>query len=77
MSPLPKRYEPLSVEEEILSFWEDNDIYKKTVDFRSSGPQWNFLEGPPTTNGFMHVGHAQGRAMKDAGHARITCRTGG
>jgi hypothetical protein len=25
----------------------------------------------------MHVGHAQGRAMKDAGHARITCRTGG
>ncbi|MFH0897014.1 MAG: isoleucine--tRNA ligase, partial [Candidatus Bathyarchaeota archaeon] len=24
-----------------------------------------FLEGPPTINGFMHVGHARGRAMKD------------
>ncbi|MHA1881957.1 MAG: isoleucine--tRNA ligase [Candidatus Thorarchaeota archaeon] len=65
MSPLPKRYSPLDVEKEILHFWKEESIYEKTVAFRSSGSKWNFLEGPPTTNGFMHVGHARGRAMKD------------
>ncbi len=66
MSPLPKRYDPLSLEKDVLQFWEETAIYTKTVKFRESGPRWNFLEGPPTTNGFMHVGHARGRAMKDA-----------
>ena len=65
MSPLPKRYNPLDVEKEILQFWKKESIYEKTVEFRNSGPKWNFLEGPPTTNGFMHVGHARGRSMKD------------
>ncbi len=66
LSSLPKRYDPLAVEKEVLEFWNTNQIYEKTVDLRKSGPAWNFLEGPPTTNGFMHVGHARGRAMKDA-----------
>ncbi|MFW9931037.1 MAG: isoleucine--tRNA ligase [Candidatus Thorarchaeota archaeon] len=66
MSPLAKRYDPDPVEKAVLKFWEEHDTYNKTVDFRSKGPRWNFLEGPPTTNGFMHVGHARGRAMKDA-----------
>ncbi|TFF96756.1 isoleucine--tRNA ligase, partial [Candidatus Thorarchaeota archaeon] len=66
MSPLAKRYDPLVVEKDVLEFWEKEDIYDKTVKLRESGPAWNFLEGPPTTNGFMHVGHARGRAMKDA-----------
>ncbi len=66
MSPLPKRYNPQLVEDEILDFWTENNIKDKTVEMRKDGPRWNFLEGPPTTNGFMHVGHARGRAMKDA-----------
>ena len=65
MSQLPKRYDPLVVEEEVLDFWNKENVYDKTLKLRSSGPKWNFLEGPPTTNGFMHVGHARGRAMKD------------
>jgi len=65
MSPISKRYDPLDVEQEVLDFWKKEKIYEKTVDFRKSGARWSFLEGPPTTNGFMHVGHARGRAMKD------------
>ncbi len=65
MSLLPKRYDPLDIEQDVLDFWKKENIYEKTVDFRKTGPRWNFLEGPPTTNGFMHVGHARGRAMKD------------
>ncbi|MGQ4911664.1 MAG: isoleucine--tRNA ligase [Candidatus Thorarchaeota archaeon] len=74
MSPLSRRYEPLAVEEEVLDFWKKNDTYQKTIKLRESGPDWNFLEGPPTTNGFMHVGHARGRAMKDAQIRFMTMR---
>ena len=74
MSPLPKRYDPKPLEAEVLDFWEKQDIYKKTIELRNSGPRWNFLEGPPTTNGFMHVGHARGRAMKDAQLRYMTMR---
>ena len=66
MSSLPKRYDPQEVEKEVLDFWEKNHTFEKTMEHRKSGPSWTFLEGPPTTNGFMHVGHARGRAMKDA-----------
>ncbi|TFG05287.1 isoleucine--tRNA ligase [Candidatus Thorarchaeota archaeon] len=65
MSPLAKRYDPQAVEDEILDFWESKRIYEKTIELRRDDPRWNFLEGPPTTNGFMHVGHARGRAIKD------------
>ena len=74
MSPLRKRYDSKLLEAEVLDFWEKKDIYKKTVELRNSGPRWNFLEGPPTTNGFMHVGHARGRAMKDAQLRYMTMR---
>ena len=74
MSPLAKRYDPLEVEKQVLDFWDKEDVYNKTVSLRESGPAWNFLEGPPTTNGFMHVGHARGRAMKDAEIRYMTMR---
>jgi isoleucyl-tRNA synthetase len=74
MSSLPKRYEPLALEEEILDFWKKENVYDKTIKLRNKGPRWNFLEGPPTTNGFMHVGHARGRAMKDAQLRYMTMR---
>jgi isoleucyl-tRNA synthetase len=74
MSPLAKRYDPLALEKEVLDFWSREKIYEKTVELRNEGPRWNFLEGPPTTNGFMHVGHARGRAMKDAQLRYMTMR---
>ncbi len=74
MSRFPKRYEPVSVENEMLEFWKRENIYEKTIKLRETGPRWNFLEGPPTTNGFMHVGHARGRAMKDAQLRYMTMR---
>ncbi len=66
MNKLAKRYDPRVVERFVLEFWKANETYRRTVELRADGPRWNFLEGPPTTNGFMHVGHARGRAMKDA-----------
>ena len=64
-----KQYDPLKVEEQVLEYWEKNKIYylvkKRVWDERKNAPIFAFLEGPPTTNGFMHVGHARGRTFKD------------
>ncbi|MCF8885251.1 MAG: isoleucine--tRNA ligase [Aigarchaeota archaeon] len=59
------RYDPRKVEEEISQWWRENNIIKKVFEMNHGAPVYAFLEGPPTVNGFMHVGHARGRVYKD------------
>ena len=61
---LGSRYDPLKVEEAVLKFWDEAKIPEKWRDFKGEG-LFTFLEGPPTTNGFPHVGHVRGRTYKD------------
>ncbi len=65
MKGVSGKYDPIRIENKILQWWNSNNILNKIVAFREHQPKFNFLEGPPTVNGFMHVGHARGRAMKD------------
>lgn len=53
------------MEEEILKYWEDNDIFEKSLKKREGGKKFVFLEGPPTANGLPHPGHVLTRTMKD------------
>ena len=53
------------VEEWARKFWELNDIPSKWRSWREGAKVFSFLEGPPTTNGFPHVGHIRGRTYKD------------
>lgn len=62
---LAGRYEPLKVEEEVARWWSENRIMEKVFRRNEGGPVFAFLEGPPTVNGYMHVGHARGRIYKD------------
>lgn len=63
--PLTGRYEPLKVEEEVSRWWRENQIQEKIFKLNEGAPLFAFLEGPPTANGYMHVGHARGRVYKD------------
>lgn len=65
MKGVSGKYDPIQIEEKILQWWTKSNILHKIVALRENQPKFNFLEGPPTVNGFMHVGHARGRAMKD------------
>ena len=58
-------YDPVRVEEKVSQWWSQDRILQKLVESRKGKELFRFLEGPPTANGFMHVGHARGRAMKD------------
>jgi len=61
----PQKYNPKTVEENILKFWAENSIFKKSIDQRKGSKPYVFLEGPPTANGLPHPGHVLTRVMKD------------
>ena len=53
------------LEQEILKFWDENDIYKQSLQRRADAPSFVFFEGPPTANGMPHPGHCLTRSIKD------------
>jgi len=57
------------VGKEIRAFWENNNIFSKTITERSGGASFTFFEGPPSANGTPGIHHVMARAVKD-----IFCR---
>ena len=53
-------------EEEILSFWKNNNIFEKSIDIRKNNDKFIFYEGPPTANGKPGVHHVLARIFKDS-----------
>lgn len=53
------------LEEQIIEFWKQHQIYEKSLEARRGGPEFVFYEGPPTANGLPHPGHCLTRAIKD------------
>jgi len=54
-----------AIEEDILKYWEVNDIYKKVKEKNKGKKKYYFLQGPPYTSGRLHIGHAWNNSMKD------------
>ena len=52
-------------EKEVLEFWKQEDIFKKSVEKNEGNPEFSFYDGPPTANGKPHIGHILTRVMKD------------
>jgi isoleucyl-tRNA synthetase len=57
------------VAEEILNYWEENNIFEKSITSREGAPSFVFFEGPPSANGLPGIHHVLARAIKD-----IFCR---
>ena len=66
---IPPQREALEAEAEVLSHWEENDIFKRSMDERPEEKSFVFFEGPPTANGRPGVHHAMARTIKD-----LVCR---
>ena len=52
-------------EKAVEKFWEDNNIFKKSMEHRKGGETYTFYDGPPTANGKPHIGHVETRTIKD------------
>ncbi|MBO7215163.1 MAG: class I tRNA ligase family protein, partial [Clostridia bacterium] len=55
----------LEREKEIINFWEENEVFKKSIEVNEGKEEFCFYDGPPTANGKPHIGHVLTRVMKD------------
>ncbi|MDO5970682.1 isoleucine--tRNA ligase [Flavivirga aquimarina] len=54
-----------NVANEILRYWQENNIFEKSVSTREGSKPYVFYEGPPSANGLPGVHHVLARAIKD------------
>lgn len=64
-----KNLDYAQVADEILKFWQDENIFEKSISTREGNPIFTFYEGPPSANGTPGIHHVMARAIKD-----IFCR---
>lgn len=57
------------LESEILKFWQENNIFEKSIENRKDSKNFTFYEGPPTANGKPGIHHVMARTLKD-----LVCR---
>ena len=58
-----------AISSEILNFWEEEQIFEKSISERENRPHYIFYEGPPSANGMPGIHHVMARTIKD-----IFCR---
>ncbi|GAB2516195.1 isoleucine--tRNA ligase [Spirosoma aerophilum] len=67
-----QQYESLDyaqIAAEVLTYWNQNQVFDKSVSIREGKPSFTFYEGPPSANGTPGIHHVMARSIKD-----IFCR---
>ncbi len=65
LKDVPACYDGSRLEEEILQFWQQQDVFAKCLEQTEGRPLFSFNEGPPTANGKPGLHHVLARAFKD------------
>ncbi len=63
--PVSAKLNVNEMEEGILKYWKEKDIFQKSTDNRAGKKEYIFFEGPPTANGKPGVHHVLSRSFKD------------
>ena len=63
--PIASRVSFPALEEKMLAFWREHDVFRRSVEDRPDAPLFNFYEGPPTANGNPGIHHVLARVFKD------------
>ena len=59
----------LSLENQVLALWKEEDLFRRTLEATKGGEPFVFYEGPPTANGRPGLHHIITRTIKD-----LVCR---
>jgi isoleucyl-tRNA synthetase len=54
------------IEREVQAYWRTHDTYKAVRQHRSTGKAFFFVDGPPYTTGYIHIGTAWNKILKDS-----------
>ena len=63
-----KKYTHLNlseVDKEILTYWEEHNIFDQSIEQRNGSESYVFYEGPPSANGKPGIHHVMARTIKD------------
>lgn len=63
--PVSSKLDILAMEEAILKYWKDEDIFHRSLHQNEGMDEYVFFEGPPTANGRPGTHHVLARAFKD------------
>ena len=63
--PVNQHVEFPKLEEEILDFWQKENIFKKSLESRESSTAYVFYDGPPFATGLPHYAHFVPGLLKD------------
>ena len=59
---IPKKYNPIQVEDKWYKYWMENDYFKSTPDKRES---YTIVIPPPNVTGVLHMGHMLNNTIQD------------
>ena len=63
-----KEYQGLNlsdINKEVLRYWEESNMFQKSIETRAGKPTFVFYEGPPSANGMPGIHHVMARTIKD------------
>ncbi|EJL6393379.1 isoleucine--tRNA ligase [Vibrio navarrensis] len=55
----------VQAEHEVLDFWQQNQIFRRSLEQSKDKPQFVFYDGPPFATGLPHHGHLVASTIKD------------
>ncbi|THF88338.1 isoleucine--tRNA ligase [Deinococcus sp. KSM4-11] len=53
------------LEEALLRWWQEKQIFQRSLEQTADGTPYTFYEGPPTANGMPGIHHVESRSLKD------------
>lgn len=65
MKPVAENLKLAAAELEVLNFWDENNIFAKTLAKTREQPPFIFYDGPPFATGLPHYGHLLAGTIKD------------
>ncbi|GAA0535833.1 isoleucine--tRNA ligase [Paractinoplanes ferrugineus] len=63
--PLPTKVDFGDMDRKVIKWWQDNDVFARSLEQTAEGTPWVFYEGPPTANGTPGTHHIEARVFKD------------
>jgi isoleucyl-tRNA synthetase len=55
-----------NLEHKQIKYWNENNIFEKSVEKNKGNEKFVFFDGPPFANGLPHYGHILAQSLKDA-----------
>ncbi len=62
---VPAQVDLPALDHDVLRFWQEKQIFARSLEQSEGRPEWVFYEGPPTANGMPGAHHIEARVFKD------------